>query len=123
MAKKTAFRKAMKEALKSEHSQHKLGAVIVKGHRILSTGYNQIRPSALLDAETLHAEAAAILKLLKNNRQHDLVGSDLYVSRFTRGGKIGLSLPCDDCRRLIRSVGIRRVMYTTDDGTTETIKV
>ncbi len=94
-----------------------MGAVVVKGSRILSTGFNQMRPSGLLRTNTLHAEAAAILKLLKEGRQHDLVGASLYVSRYTRGGRIGLARPCAVCMQLIRSVGIREVSFTTNEGT------
>lgn len=117
------MRKAMKEALKSKHTQHKMGAVIVKGHRILSTGFNQIRPSKILKTETLHAEASAILKLLKEDRLHDLSGAEIYVTRFTKGGQVGLARPCPACNSLIHSVGIRSIHYTTDQGTTEVIKL
>lgn len=114
---------AFKQAKKSKYKQHRLGAVIVKGGRILSTGYNKIRPSAVLHTETLHAEASAILKLLKENRIHDLAGSDLYVTRFTAGGAVGLSKPCPACWELARSVGISKIHYTTNEGTTETMKL
>lgn len=109
---------AAKQALKSEFAQHRLGAVIVKGGRILATGFNSRRPSSLLHTETLHAEAAAILKLLKEKRLEDLAGSDLYVTRFTKGGAIGMARPCSECMALIESVGIKRIHYTTDYGTT-----
>lgn len=117
-----SFRIAAKQAKKSQHKQHKLGAVIVKGNRILSTGYNSLRPSSLLGTETLHAEAAAVLKLLKARRLSDLAGAEIYVSRFTRGGAVGLSRPCPACTALLTSVGIRMVHYTTDDGV-ETLKL
>jgi deoxycytidylate deaminase len=118
-----SFRIASKEAAKSQH-KHRLGAVIVKGERILATGFNQLRPSSRLKTTTLHAEAAAILKLLKEGRLASLAGSEIYVSRFTAGGSIGLARPCSNCLDLCRSVGIRRVHYTTSlaEGTlTESI--
>lgn len=114
-----SFRIASKQAKKSLHKQHKLGAVIVKGGRILSTGFNSMRPSSLINTPTLHAEAAAVLKLLKYRRLADLAGAEMYVTRFTRGGRIGLACPCDNCRSLLTSVGIKRVYYTTDDGGVE----
>ncbi len=114
---------ALKTALKSSFEQHRIGAVIVKGSRILSTGYNQRRPSNILKNPTLHAEAAAILKLLKAGRQHDLVGSTIYVSRITPGGRVALAKPCYNCMALIKSVGINRIYYTTNDNTTESIRV
>ena len=118
-----SIRRASIEAHKSVHPQHRLGAVVVKGHRILSTGFNQMRSSGVLKTNTLHAEAAAILKLLKEHRLEDLSGSDLYVTRYTRGGMVGLAKPCKACMDLIRSVGIENIYYTTNEGTTEGIKV
>ena len=118
-----SFRVASKEAKKSPHKQHKLGAVVEKGGRILSTGFNELRPSSVTKTPTLHAEASAILKLLKKRRLHDLFGADLYVTRYTRGGSVGLARPCVACMDLIRSVGISHVHYTTSHDTTETIKV
>lgn len=117
-----SFRIAFKQAAKSNHNQHKLGAVIVKGHRILATGFNSLRPSRITKTHTLHAEAAAILQLLKERRLEDLSGSEIYVTRFTRGGSVGLARPCDACMSLIRSVGISEVHYTTEEGT-ESMKV
>lgn len=111
-----SFRIASLNAKKSKHTQHKLGAVIVKGDRILSVGFNQLRPSSVLKTQTLHAEAAAILKLLKEGRLSTLAGSDMYVTRFTRGGAVGLARPCGACRDLCRSVGIVRVHFTTNSG-------
>jgi deoxycytidylate deaminase len=117
-----SFRIAEREAMKSDHRQHKLGAVIVKGGNILATGYNQLRPSSILKTPTIHAEAAAILQLLKGKRLADLAGSTMYITRFTRGGAVGLAKPCAHCMALIRSVGISRIIYTTDHGT-ETVRV
>jgi len=116
-----SFRIASKEAKKSKHKQHRLGAVIVKGGRILSTGFNEIRPSSLLKTNTLHAEASAILKLLKKNKFSDLAGSTMYVTRFTRGGNVGLSKPCQHCTDLIRSVGISCVNYSINRETSGTM--
>jgi deoxycytidylate deaminase len=118
-----SFRIAEKIAKQSPHHQHKLGAVIVKGNRILSTGYNSLRSSSIIGTPTLHAESAAILKLLKEGRQTELVGTDIYVTRFTRGGSVGMAKPCMACADLIRSVGIRRCFYSTQLGTTEEWRV
>lgn len=118
----SGLRIAKKEAKKSGFKQHRLGAVIVKGSRILSTGFNQRRYTKEFKQPTLHAEADAILKLLKAKRLQDLVGATLYVCRFTAGGRIGCSKPCDSCHALIRSVGISKVVYTLDDGTTKEYK-
>lgn len=113
-----SFRIASREALKSSFEQHRLGAVIVKGSRILATGFNSRRYSKIIGTKTLHAEASAVLKLLKQRRLHDLVGSEIYVTRYTKGGAVGMARPCSHCLNLLRGVGISRMHYTTDYGTT-----
>ena len=111
-----SFRMASKEALKSTFGRHQVGAVIVKNGRILSTGYNERRYSKHIGKETVHAEEAAIIKLLERAAFKDLAGATMYVTRFTPAGNTGLAKPCDRCERLINTVGIRSVFYSTMDG-------
>ncbi len=111
-----SFRIAQKEALKSSFQQHRLGAVIVKNGNILATGHNALRPSRTIGTPTLHAEAAAIKKLLERGDFKGLAGSTMYVTRFTRGGHVGLARPCSACMGLLISVGVRRVLFSTVDG-------
>lgn len=113
-----SMRMAAKTALHSQFKQHRVGAVIVKGGNILATGFNSKQPSRLLGTLTRHAEAAAVLMLLKEGRLGDLVGSECYVTRFTAGGKCGISKPCSHCHQLLRSVGVRNCWYTDINGTT-----
>lgn len=112
-----SFRVAEKAALKSPFAQHRVGAVVVRGGRVLSTGFNSLRYTKELKNESVHAEEAAILKLLKAKRLHDLSGAEIYVTRFTRGGAVGIAKPCPRCSSLIKAVGIRRIHYTSDTGT------
>lgn len=116
------IRLANKEAKKSNFYRHRLGAVIVKGNRVLSVGHNDIRYTKEFRNPTLHAEEAAILKLLKAKRGSELIGSDIFVSRVRPNGLPGLSRPCIRCSKLISAVGITSIHYTTNEGTVETIK-
>ena len=118
-----SFRMASKEALKSKFGQHRVGAVIVKNGRVLSVGHNERRYSRFIGDETVHAEAAAVVKLLKERRFSDLVGSTCYVTRFTRGGRIGMARPCAGCSALLTSVGVSRVVFSIDENTTGTMKL
>lgn len=117
-----SFRIAAKAAERSKFERYRLGAVVVKGSRVLSTGFNDCSYNGITKTRTTHAEEAAITKLLRARRFSDLVGSDLYVLRITKGGRTALSKPCDRCMHLIRSVGIRTVHYTTDSGTGQSIR-
>lgn len=114
---------ATKVANKSPFLRHRLGAVIVKGSRVLSTGYNEIRYTKEFRNPTVHAEQAAILKLLKQQRFNDLNGADIYVTRISPGGNSVLSKPCDMCMGLIQAVGIKNVYYTNTKGISERIRV
>jgi|SRR6266850_6942409 len=117
------IRIASKQARKSPFVRHRLGAVIVKGNRVLSSGYNEIRYDSWLKKSNRHAEEAAIVRLLKENRLSDLNGSTIYVSRVCPSGRLGLAKPCKSCDQLIRSVGISQVVYSTDFEGTEKYSV
>lgn len=86
----------------AENAQYhyQLGAVIVKGGKILSTGFNNMKG---------HAEWHAIRKANKTS------GADIFVSRATATG-VGMSKPCKKCMLTIRQAGIRRIYYTTRMG-------
>lgn len=112
-------------ATRADCTRSKVGAVVVKDHRIVGTGYNGAPagdagcltdgacPRGRLSFEdclpltpydtgagfciAVHAEANA---LLYTDRQ-DLPGSVLYVTRS----------PCDGCSRLIRGAGVARVIW------------
>lgn len=118
-----SIRLATKQAKESKFVRARVGAVIVRGNRVLSTGCNRIGYSHFLRnrpfPESIHAEQQAITGLLKERRGHELVGSTMYVSRVNNSGAARLSRPCSYCQRLIEAVGIRRVIYTTNTGVEE----
>lgn len=111
---------ATKAASESVFHRARVGAVIAKGERILSTGYNRIGYSRFLRnrpyPESIHAEQAAVLKLLKERRLNDLSGSTIYVSRILRNGHTACALPCGVCNSLLASVGIKEVIYTLGES-------
>lgn len=117
------IRIATKQA-KSSTYYFRLGAVIVKGKRVLSTGHNSISHCRVNNFKnSRHAEMDAILKLLdKKEGLSSLAGSTLYVSRITKQGT-GLAKPCKKCMNLALSVGVKEIVYTTDNNTTERIKL
>lgn len=120
----TMISRAAKEANKSVFKRARVGAVIRKGNRVLSHGFNQIRgvsgcPTPLKWINSVHAEQAAILKLLKKRKQRDLVGATLYVTRVLKNGDFANAKPCKFCQGLIHAVGIKKVVYTTETGLEE----
>ena len=123
------FRAAKAVSELSDHPQHKHGCVVVKGHRIISSGYNscirQHRVQAELDMERfgvncpgkLHSETSALLPLIKNDI--DLSKASIYIYREHKNGALANSKPCPSCERLIRQFGIKRVYYTVENGYAE----
>lgn len=117
------IRLASKIAAKSKFRRARVGAVLVKGGRVIATGCNRIGYSKYLPdrpyPESVHAEQQAILQLLKVRRLHDLSGSTMFISRIGSDGRARLSKPCAECSDLINAVGITKVIYTTDTGVAE----
>lgn len=128
-AKAAYFRAAESMSFLSDH-RCRLGCVIVKGHRIISSGHNSASKRHSLQAKIdtqyfrcdcsgfVHAEVDALIPLID---QHiDLTQASIYVYRSTCNGK-GMARPCPRCIYLIKKVGIRKVNYTTPDGFVEEV--
>lgn len=73
-------------------------ALIVKGNRIISYGYNKVTSKC---DPTLHAEIDAIRKAAKKLRTFDLAGSEIYCS----------CQPCPMCLAAIYWANIKTVYY------------
>ena len=73
---------------------------------------------------SIHAEHAAIQKLLKLNNYRKILKSsnvvDIVVIRINRNGKLGYSRPCKRCikymMRLNEMIKINNVYYSHSDG-------
>lgn len=92
------------------------GCVIVKGGRVLGTGWNKDRnhptivsPEHIKTDCSFHAEEVAIREAGPSN----IKGAIIYVARVNRQGNDRNSKPCSKCSDLIDKVGIKRVVYTT----------
>jgi deoxycytidylate deaminase len=109
---------ALNMAHKSE-SRFRLGAVLAKRNKVISTGYNQMRKTHPLQEKYnkgehtigLHAEVHACLSV----DIADLNGAELFVARVLKNGNQAMAKPCETCVRFMRDVGIRTVTYTTDN--------
>ena len=107
---------AQKESNNSQE-RFRLGAVVAKGKRVLSKGYNinKTHPLGSGEYKTVHSETAAICEALR--RGVDLKGASIYV--FRQGKDHGLmARPCPCCMELIKSVGITDIYYTNKEGKT-----
>jgi deoxycytidylate deaminase len=104
---------------KKSKSRNTHGAVVVKGGRILGTGFNKDRnhprvvsPEHIKTDCSYHAEQVAIKESGQNVK-----GARIYVARVNRHGEDRDSEPCPRCLTLIKEVGIKKIVYTSEKGT------
>ena len=106
-----------RKAAGNSQETFQIGSCFVKSGRVLSTGFNSLNKSNALVRKyfhypTLHAEIAALSKL-----DPDMIrDGTLYVYRLRKTGKAGLSKPCHRCQIALRELGIKRIVYSTDEA-------
>ena len=99
---------ATRLAKRSSHRDYKLGALLIRGGRILASAVNAPRYSG-------HAEMVAI------RRAGDVTNGILIVIRRTRSGRLSMSKPCEKCMYGIVRAGIRRVIFSNWTGQIESL--
>ncbi len=121
-----AYLKAAKDISVLSDHRCKIGCVVVDQHRIVSSGHNSNskKHSVQRDIDSkyfkcscdgkLHAETMALLPYIKSHA--DLSHATLYTYRKDNNGHLAQSRPCPRCMQLIKSMGIRKIIYTTNDG-------
>lgn len=105
---------AAKFAIRSDHTRHKMAAIIVKGGNILSWGVNRNRthPRSKNYYQSIHAELDAIIGVPRES----LSGSKIYIIRVTRIGHLASSKPCVKCVALLSALGLKSMTYVSEDG-------
>lgn len=124
-----------KVAAANPNNQEKFAAAVVYRNRIISIGMNSMKSHPLQakyskneHAIFLHAEVAAIKNALREMDVDDLSKCDLYITRvkkekpFSNKFVWGLSKPCAGCARAIAEFGLKRTIYTRDDGDYEVVE-
>lgn len=118
------FSKAILEASKSK-CHHRIGAVIFKGKRIISTGRNyslksahNLHPSFQKYPGSVHAEMDAILKA-----KRPLKGMSIFVVRLSVNNNVRLARPCIWCEEYLRRVGIKKAYFTSNNEKIEEMMI
>jgi len=111
------LKRAIEETENSDHPLYRMGSVIFKGSRIISSGHNSFRCSGIPITykrfpHTLHAEQAAILGINWDR----LRGSSILVVRINQSGNFSLAFPCKYCLESIIYVGIKNIFYSNRKG-------
>lgn len=120
------FNRCVEEANKSNY-EVRLGAVIFKGSKIISSGHNYIRSCSSVHSRyrkwmnSLHAEVDAIINAGDVSK---LKGASILVMKVSKKyGKLSNGNPCPWCKLLIKNSGIKTIYYSNKFGEIESIKV
>ena len=124
---KRYFDLAKNVAFSSVYGKIRHGAILVKGGPVINTCYNKDKfcsfGSRFRDPSrghaTIHAELGCILGIPRAVTS----GADVYVCRINKHGEFRNSKPCAMCHEVMKHVGIKRVYYTTSEGTVEMYKL
>ena len=110
----------------SDYHRIHIGAVVVKKHSVISTGcnrnrshpmqntYNYLTGMSYKTKSRLHAEIDAMIKA-----GDDTKDATLYVFRRRKDNLLGMCKPCDACMKYAENHGIKRIVYTVDNGIKE----
>lgn len=100
---------AKKVSKKSDHHSHKLGCIIVKGNKILGTGFNVLKthPHSPHSYKSIHAEYMAVI-----SANYEVEGATAYIFREQKNGTLAMSRPCESCWKYLTKCGVKKVVYT-----------
>ena len=121
------FELARNIAHSSIYGKIRHGAVLVKGGSVINASFNKENFSSFGSRfrrsghgpATVHAELGCVLGLSRDST----TGADIYVCRINKKGEFRSSKPCPMCHEALKHVGVKRVYYTTSEGTFEMYKL
>ena len=97
----------------------RMGAFVVYKNTVIAKGMNQEKTHPLQkkfavreEAEFIHAEVDAISKAIKILNTEQLAKATIYIARMKKDGTQGLAKPCQGCANLIKSLNIKRIVWT-----------
>ena len=116
---KRGIKAAKKQAKKSKLCNWRIGAVIVKGNKVIGKGYNKFSGDSEYIAQkygvknlwSLHAEMAAILDV-----QGNMDGAVMFIAGVKHNGNRVYCRPCKDCMKILKHTNLEAVCYETKDG-------
>jgi tRNA(Arg) A34 adenosine deaminase TadA len=108
------------ETAKSSPSKKRVGAVLLKKNKVVSTAVNLERKSHPLQAKFanrvglgpkifLHSEIHALIKARED-------ADTIVVARVNPQNKMRNAKPCPICALALEEAGVKNIYYSTDDG-------
>lgn len=103
-----SINRAIKEATKSNHSNHKHATLLFKGGALKACGFN---------LGNKHSEMVALSRVKHKGGARNMIALNI---RLTKGGVVSMAKPCNNCNTALINAGIRQVKYTDYDGVFQT---
>lgn len=128
------FKEAKKESFLSDYEGQSLGAVAVYADKVILARahnshktnttqyfYNRYRAEKKSNIMDKPPRSHAEVNLYRKIRYLDIDFSRItvYIYRETANGKIAMARCCPACMEALKSLGIKKICYTTDDGYAE----
>ena len=118
---------AARIAQQTEFNEYKHCAILVRAGAVLNTSCNKNKYKAWANQfrkkqrchATVHAEIGAILGLDRSMTE----GATIYVVRVGKCGDLKNSKPCPMCEAAMQYVCIKKVVYSSEDGKIETMRI
>lgn len=94
----------------------KHGSVIVKGGRVISTGFNKERNHPMyVSSEHIKTDCSVHAEIDALKKAKDASGATVYVARVNRKGQARDSRPCNRCYKSLIDSGIKKIIYTISE--------
>lgn len=70
---------------------------------------------------SIHAEMDCLKKVRFQKRRAK--NATMFIARYMKNGRTGLAKPCSNCLEVLKSMGIKRVAWTTKNQTVEIARI
>jgi len=118
---------AMRVAEQSDFKEYRHGAVLVRGGSVINTSCNKNKYRSWgnrfrkrqIGHATHHAELGCVLGLDRSITE----GATMYVVRIGKSGVLRNSKPCPMCEAALVYVGIKKVVYSDENGNIQSMRV
>lgn len=104
----------------SSPSRYRIGAVLLKKNKVISTAVNLEKKSHPFQAK-IAKKVGMVPKIYLHAEVHALIRArcdvdTIVVARLDKRGQLKLSRPCACCSFALQEAGITKVYYSTDNG-------